>query len=313
MIKVSVIVPVYKAEAYIRRCVESILAQTETDIELLLIDDGSPDKSGAICDEYSLIDERVRVFHKPNGGVSSARNMGIANARGEYSIHVDPDDWIDPEMVASLYAFAYDIDADVVVCDFVKETKQGSILCPQTCSDWSNFDLIKKSFIADLHGSLCNKLIRHSLYSKIGIVIPEDLVLWEDKYVCCTLANARVRFSYLNRALYHYDQVSNPNSLVESHSISIIQSQTKVIDYIETMCPEYSSETIKLKEQVLCRAYSIPGFDINMLFPEVHERFLQDHSLFSLDGGMAMRCLILQLSGWSKLSNLIWCLWKKLK
>lgn len=93
--KISVIVPVYKAEKYLHRCVDSILAQTFTDFELLLIDDGSPDNSGAICDEYATKDCRVRVFHKENGGVSSARNLGLDNARGEWITFIDSDDYID--------------------------------------------------------------------------------------------------------------------------------------------------------------------------------------------------------------------------
>ena len=96
---VSIIVPVYKAEQWLHRCVDSILAQTMTDFELLLINDGSPDKSGEICDEYAAKDSRVRVFHKENGGVSSARQMGLDNVTGEYVIHCDPDDWIEPNML----------------------------------------------------------------------------------------------------------------------------------------------------------------------------------------------------------------------
>ncbi len=100
--KVSVIVPVYNTEKYLRRCVDSILAQTFPDYELLLIDDGSKDTSGAICDEYAERDSRVRVFHKPNGGVSSARNIGLDNARGRYVTFVDSDDWVEREMLASM-------------------------------------------------------------------------------------------------------------------------------------------------------------------------------------------------------------------
>ena len=88
MPKVSVIVPLYKAEKYIHRCVDSILAQTFTDWELLLIDDGSPDRSGEICDEYARKDKRIRVFYKKNGGVSSARNLGLDNVRGEYVLRL---------------------------------------------------------------------------------------------------------------------------------------------------------------------------------------------------------------------------------
>lgn len=91
---ISVIVPIYKAEQYVHRCIDSILAQSYTDFELLLIDDGSPDSSGAICDEYAAKDCRVRVFHKENGGVSSARNLGLDNARGEYITFCDADDYV---------------------------------------------------------------------------------------------------------------------------------------------------------------------------------------------------------------------------
>ena len=91
---ISIIVPVYNIEKYLDRCIQSILSQTYTNFELLLIDDGSTDSSGAICDSYAEQDSRVRVFHKPNGGVSSARNMGLDNANGEWITFCDSDDWV---------------------------------------------------------------------------------------------------------------------------------------------------------------------------------------------------------------------------
>lgn len=100
--KISVIVPVYNAEKWLRRCVDSILAQTYTDFELLLVDDGSTDGSGAICDEYATLDARIRPFHKPNGGVSSARNLGLDNARGEWICFVDSDNWMAKNSLESL-------------------------------------------------------------------------------------------------------------------------------------------------------------------------------------------------------------------
>lgn len=95
--KISVIVPVYKAEKYLHKCVDSLLAQTFTDFEILLVDDGSPDKSGEICDEYAEKDSRIRVFHKENGGVSAARNLGLNNSGGNYVAFVDSDDWVAPD------------------------------------------------------------------------------------------------------------------------------------------------------------------------------------------------------------------------
>lgn len=123
--KISIIVPVYKAEPYLHRCVDSILAQTFTEWELILVDDGSPDQSGKICDEYAKKDQRVKVIHKVNGGVSSARQKGLDEARGEYTIHADPDDWAEPNMLEELYNEASKKEADMVMCDFICEYKSG--------------------------------------------------------------------------------------------------------------------------------------------------------------------------------------------
>lgn len=112
---ISIIVPVYKAEQYIHRCIDSILAQSHADFELLLVDDGSPDDCGAICDEYAAKDTRIRVFHKENGGVSSARNFGVDNAKGEWIAFIDADDYVHPDFLASLYA---QHDADFIVGSF---------------------------------------------------------------------------------------------------------------------------------------------------------------------------------------------------
>lgn len=91
---ISIICPVYNAQKFIKKCLNSIVQQTFKDWELILVDDGSPDDSGVICDEYAATDERIKVIHKKNGGVSSARQSGLEAASGEYVIHVDPDDWI---------------------------------------------------------------------------------------------------------------------------------------------------------------------------------------------------------------------------
>jgi glycosyltransferase EpsJ len=99
---ISVIVPVYQAEAFLDQCVQSMLAQTERDFELLLIDDGSPDNSPALCDAYAARDSRVRVIHKPNGGVSSARNAGLDAAAGKFVVFLDSDDWAEPDYLSRL-------------------------------------------------------------------------------------------------------------------------------------------------------------------------------------------------------------------
>lgn len=117
--KISIIVPVYNVEQYITRCIESITSQTYRNIEILLIDDGSTDNSGNICDEYQKKDSRVMTFHKTNGGLSDARNYGIKHASGQYLCFVDSDDYISKHMVEILYNNLIKYSADISACGFL--------------------------------------------------------------------------------------------------------------------------------------------------------------------------------------------------
>ena len=115
--KISIIVPVYNGEKYLEKCVDSIIHQTERDIEVILVDNGSLDLSGEMCDAFAEKDNRIKVIHQPNNGVSFARNTGIENAKGDYIGFVDADDWIDIDMYDSLLKEASRSEADVVMCD----------------------------------------------------------------------------------------------------------------------------------------------------------------------------------------------------
>lgn len=158
-ISVSIIVPVYKAEAYLHRCLDSILAQTFTDWELLLVDDGSPDRSGVICDEYAAKDDRIRVFHKENGGVSSARQKGQDEAQGEYTIHADPDDWVEPTMLEELYKKAKADDADMVICDYYMNDGENQTYITQKPTVLDRKTVLGELLFQQLHGSCWNKLV----------------------------------------------------------------------------------------------------------------------------------------------------------
>ena len=226
--KVSVIVPVYKAEAYLHRCVDSLLAQTFLDVEILLIDDGSPDRSGEICDEYAKKDKRVRVFHKENGGVSSARQCGMDNARGEYTIHADPDDWVEPTMLEELYKKAKEDDADMVICDFYCEEKDKTIYMPQKPSSLNHETVLCEMFTRLLHGSSWNKLVRLSCYQQYQVKYPIELSYCEDLYVNACLLSHNIRVAYLPKVFYHYDQYTNPGSLVHKGSEFILSQNKKL-------------------------------------------------------------------------------------
>ena len=213
-VKISIIVPVYMAEKYLHRCVDSLLAQTFQDFEILLIDDGSPDNSGEICDIYAQKDLRVRVFHKENGGVSSARQCGIDNAYGEYTIHVDPDDWVEPTMLEELYEKVKKDDVDMLICDYYEDYTDKSIYIKQEPSSLES-DIVLKEHFKELHGSCCNKLIRRSCYERYNISFPLDLTCSEDLYVCVSLLKHPITVAYLPKAFYHYTQDVNTNSLVK--------------------------------------------------------------------------------------------------
>lgn len=123
--EISVIVPVYKVEPYLERCVQSILSQTFTDFELLLIDDGSPDRCPELCEEFAQNDWRVRVIHQKNQGLSAARNKGIENASGKYLAFIDSDDWIHPEMLERLYTEFLETGAQIVLCNYANVYGEG--------------------------------------------------------------------------------------------------------------------------------------------------------------------------------------------
>ena len=212
--KISVIIPVYKAEKYLHNCVDSILAQTFTDFEVLLIDDGSPDNSGEICDRYAQKDPRVRVFHKENGGVSSARQCGIDNAYGEYTIHADPDDWVEPTMLEELYIKVKMDDIDMLICDYYEDYTDKSIYIKQKPSSLDP-DIVLKELFKKLYGSCWNKLIRRSCYERYNVSFPLDLTCNEDQYVCVSLLKHPIKVAYLPKAFYHYTQDVNANSLVK--------------------------------------------------------------------------------------------------
>lgn len=125
MPEISVIVPVYKVEAYLPRCIDSILAQTFTDYELWLVDDGSPDNCGRICDEYAKREARIHVIHKPNGGLSSARNAALDVCAGRYIGFIDSDDWVAPDFLETLHSALVDFGTDISVCGMVNHYDDG--------------------------------------------------------------------------------------------------------------------------------------------------------------------------------------------
>ena len=159
-----------------------------------------------------MIDSRVRVFHQLNGGVSSARQLGIDNAHGKYSIHADPDDWVEPNMLADLYQKAISESADMVICDFYINDYRKEEYCKQEPSVMDN-EVILKEMFTRLHGSTCNKLIKNELYSRYKIHFPQEITCCEDLFIVASLLLKPIKVSYLPQAYYHYVRDKQHNSL----------------------------------------------------------------------------------------------------
>jgi len=201
ILKISVIVPVYKVEQYLSKCIDSILAQTFTEFEILLIDDGSPDNSGTICDEYTEKDNRIRAFHTDNRGVSSARNLGLENAKGDFICFVDSDDWIDPLMFESLLVRTIDKKADLCVC--IESINDGIEPEDKLISrNESVNQLLAFNFPASIYLGLYSKAI-------IGETrLSEAIHYWEDYEFQLRILLKSNRILIVNKLFYHYFQRS---------------------------------------------------------------------------------------------------------
>ena len=202
---ISIIVPVYNVDKYLSKCIDSIISQTYNEIELILVDDGSPDNSPKICDEYARKDNRIIVIHKENGGVSSARNAGLDIAKGEYIGFIDPDDYIVSDMYECMVNAIEKYNFDMVVCGYDYIDENGNVTRPYKIK--SDEILTQKQFVSmqfDMpptvrHG-VVNKLFRKSLFS--GIRFPENMHSSEDVYVICSYVKKISDCVFIHKPLY---------------------------------------------------------------------------------------------------------------
>lgn len=226
MPKVSVIVPVYNAEKYLQECVDSILSQTLTNLEVVLVDDGSADSSPVICDGYAERDNRVKAIHQRNSGAAAARNQGMNVARGEYIAFVDSDDWIDADMYKRMVDTAEANDCDLVICDCLKESDSGSQLythdLPAGFYDRERMYsvyfpqlLMPDTMEYPVTISNCLLLIRRELVIKNQITYPERMRFSEDLLFGSEVGYFAQSMTYLKGyAPYHYRQ--NPDSVTHT-------------------------------------------------------------------------------------------------
>ena len=306
--KISVIVAIYKAEKYLQRCLDSLVNQVFEDYEVLLIDDGSPDNSGYICDAYAERYPCMRVIHKENGGVASARQCGIDHAQGEYTIHVDADDWVEPDMLAALYRKAEEEDADMVICDYFEwERKERYVR--QEPSALTPDAVLRDLLAARLHGSTWNKLIKRSCYTVYNLSFPDGMIL-EDVYVVCDLCMRDIRVTYLNKAFYHYDRSTNTKSLSQTYNALSIRSRVFFVDFLEKKLNPiaYRDELNSLKCSIKKIAWASGLYtrdEFRAIYPEINDvygRYQETKSPTS-------RCVLLALAGHFRSAQFLYRIW----
>jgi glycosyltransferase involved in cell wall biosynthesis len=216
---VTITVPVYNTEKDIRRCIESLINQTLHNIEIILVDDGSPDRCGSICDEYAAKDSRIKVIHKENGGSSSARNVGLKSATGIYYTVCDSDDWVELTMYEELYKCAVAENADIVTCDYYNEYSDGKQVRSSSYTYTTQEQYIEDLMLRKASVSTWSKLFRLEMIRNLGVDYTEGVNLGEDALFLLKILLSPQKITTLHRALYHYQR--DINSLSYTNNITL--------------------------------------------------------------------------------------------
>lgn len=226
---ISIIIPVYNVEHYLARCIDSILAQTYQNIEIILIDDGSTDNSGIICDNYAMKNSHIKIIHQKNSGTIIARNEGLKIARGKYVGFIDSDDYIKPQMFENLYDCISSGNYDIVWCDVIIELSDKQITTQFDNSE-DPFVLLSELLRGNYQGWLCNKLFSMDFYHKCNIYQDPKCSTMEDCLIMTQLIYHKPKLKYLNQALYIYNK-TNENSLTATNLYQKCLTNLKHIEH----------------------------------------------------------------------------------
>jgi glycosyltransferase involved in cell wall biosynthesis len=300
---ISVIVPVYNVEQYLCKCLDSILDQTFTDFELLLIDDGSPDRSGQICDEYAQKDSRIRVFHKENGGVSSARNLGLDNAKGKWIAFIDSDDWVDSTYLEHLLEGDEDVELRVMGLMKQNRKQKWERIVPRrelflTNDIWKFYKLY---FFYHIIGGPYVKLFLLSTINKANIRFKLYLSLGEDRVFNLQYLSRIKSISVKNYAEYYYqntyfsltktandDRYEKYNKYLEKVTLPLLNDRrlrSIINGYLSLLRIRnlYMRQNLNTKERQEC---------LSQIFCKLDIRFNEFWYLLMVGKGKLIRCII---------------------
>lgn len=268
--KISVIVPVYNTAQFLPRCIESILSQSFTDFELLLIDDGSTDGSGAICDEYAKKDYRIRVFHQENQGSAASRQFGFEKAKGLYITSVDSDDWVESQYLESLVNIADNDCSDLVMgayyidrgCDRTIVANKPSGL---EVTAWQRDFLGHKC-----HAGMPNKLIRKSVFKR-GYAVPK-YDYYEDMLISVSYLESCHKLSYCPDASYHY--CVNENSMTQKKNVLFrAKCLEEMLRNLQDLCAYLPESKYVELEQVIYDCVNVEKIRILEEYPNDYEAY----------------------------------------
>lgn len=246
---ISVIIPVYNVENYLEKCINSVINQTYKNLEIVLVDDGSKDSSGDICDKYSNIDSRVSVIHKPNGGLSSARNAALDICKGDYILFVDSDDWIRLQMVEVMLAAIDKNNADIAICGFGSDTagklRNNDIVSEHLCL--SNKELMKEYVTTrNVRPIVCNKLYSKELFDDIRFCLG---ITHEDIYMLHEVLGKCEKAVYVKQTLYY--QFVRTGSITQSKvtkkDFTLLEAADRLNRYYSEHYPDLVKYTVAKK------------------------------------------------------------------
>lgn len=242
---ISIIIPVYNVEKYVTRCLDSIIKQTYSKLEIIVVDDGSTDSSGRICDEYKRRDERINVIHKSNGGLSDARNVGIDEACGEYISFVDSDDWVTNDYIDSMYRVLVANACDIVICGSrnvseedvrEKKTKEKSKVC-------FNGEAVKQLLYQRISTSAYGKLYKFDLWNDVRFQVGK---LYEDVEPVYMVFQKSKKVIMTNKCNYYY--FHRPESIVNQKfsikKMDYVKNCRKVLEDVKKNYPQYENAAI---------------------------------------------------------------------
>lgn len=279
----SIVVPVYNVEKYITKCLDSIINQNYDNIEVIVIDDGSTDKSGLICDKFALEDKRVKVIHTSNKGVSHARNLGIVSAKGKYLTFVDADDYVDEDIYEVLLADIVSYSADIAMCNMCQNKKSVFRFGEksETVKLYTGSEMLEHFYGNNYVMAVVvwNKVYRMEMFD--GIQFPEGLTR-EDEFVMHKIMyNAKI-VSFRNKGLYHY--MTHKESITRQKDLGRLNRLTAVEDRLQFF---YDKQMIKLyylsllrllNDSARCYFYVLIHFEEKEVLQDIRERFMNHYS-----------------------------------